>query len=177
MNSSACWIWQAGDGNVTDPLLKKNIEQMAAKGENKPFNEYDQATYELERNKDSGYGFTFRGYKVYDKDGKETSAGDRSPGWAQLGDTTVANRAFFDEGELAVRQLMDIGAHGGGYGRQAGESSHYYTTVASFYYFLTGLEFIKDSIKVSHDEYAIRSARQVGWITTVSELSNVVEVK
>ena len=318
-DSSACWIWQAGDGNVVDPRLKTNIEQMKAKGVNKPYYEYDTATYDLERNKDSGYGYTFRGYKVYDKDGKETSAGDRSPGWAQLGDTTVAirwfwqqcpkaielnsdgtirlglwpaeytpghlfeghvhktheilfafgdkaseataakferrllavapntyycgcgafngplmpedrkdfgrfedwalcavqsgvnkdvnvayssclqierekndlygvwhfggstkkenrgfgqyeeldipycllahyartvNRAFFDEGEAEVRQLMDVGAHGGGYGHQAGESSHYYTTGETFYYYLTGLEFIKESIKVSHDQYA-----------------------
>jgi len=64
------------------------------------------------------------------------------------------NRAFFDELEIHERQRQDIPAHGGGYGHQKGESSHYYTTGALFYYYLTGLEHIKQSIKVSHDAFA-----------------------
>lgn len=64
------------------------------------------------------------------------------------------NRSFFDEAEVCVRQLMDVPAHGGGYGHQHGESSHYYTTGATFFYFLTGLDFVKESIRTSHDDYA-----------------------
>jgi len=64
------------------------------------------------------------------------------------------NRAFFDELEIHERQRQDVPAHGGGYGHQHGESSHYYTTGALFYYYLTGLEHIKQSIKVSHDSFA-----------------------
>ena len=64
------------------------------------------------------------------------------------------NRAFFDELEIHERQRQDVPAHGGGYGHQHGESSHYYTTGALFYYYLSGLEHIKQSIKVSHDSFA-----------------------
>jgi exo-rhamnogalacturonan lyase-like protein len=64
------------------------------------------------------------------------------------------NRSFFDELEIHERQRQDVPAHGGGYGHQKGESSHYYTTGALFYYYLTGLEHIKQSIKVSHDSFA-----------------------
>lgn len=64
------------------------------------------------------------------------------------------NRAFFDEAEIHVRQLMDVPAHGGGYGHQKGESSHYYTSGPFFYYYLTGLQFIRESIKASHDAFA-----------------------
>lgn len=64
------------------------------------------------------------------------------------------NRGFFDEAEIHVRQLMDVPAHGGGYGHQKGESSHYYTSGAMFYYYLTGLQFVRESIKVSHDVFA-----------------------
>ncbi|MCX7590718.1 MAG: fibronectin type III domain-containing protein, partial [Kiritimatiellae bacterium] len=64
------------------------------------------------------------------------------------------NRGFFDEAEIHVRQLMDVPAHGGGYGHQKGESSHYYTSGPLFYYYLTGLQFIRESIKASHDAFA-----------------------
>ncbi|MCG3179525.1 MAG: hypothetical protein BIFFINMI_01861 [Phycisphaerae bacterium] len=64
------------------------------------------------------------------------------------------NRAFFDEAELCVRELMDVPAHGGGYGHQKGESSHYYTSGSLFFYYLTGLDFIRDSIRTSHDDFA-----------------------
>jgi hypothetical protein len=64
------------------------------------------------------------------------------------------NRSFFDELEIHERQRQDVPAHGGGYGHQKGESSHYYTTGALFYYYLTGLEHIKQSIKASHDAFA-----------------------
>ena len=66
----------------------------------------------------------------------------------------TGNRAFFDELEIHTRQLMDVPAHGGGYGHQKGESSHYYTSGALLYYYLTGLQHIRQSIKVSHDAFA-----------------------
>jgi len=64
------------------------------------------------------------------------------------------NRDFFDEAEMHVRQQMDVPAHGGGYGHQKGEPSHYYTSGPLFYYYLTGLEFVRESIKESHDVHA-----------------------
>jgi PcRGLX-like N-terminal RIFT barrel domain/PcRGLX-like protein central beta sandwich domain len=66
----------------------------------------------------------------------------------------TGNRKFFEVLEELERQRQDVPAHGGGYGHQKGESSHYYTSGALLYYYLTGYQFIRQSIKVSHDAFA-----------------------
>ncbi|MBA4386584.1 MAG: hypothetical protein C0404_01305 [Verrucomicrobia bacterium] len=58
---------------------------------------------------------------------------------------------FFRESDIAIRQLMDIPAHGGGYGHQKGESSHYYAFGPLLACDVIGEPWLRDAVKHSHE--------------------------
>jgi hypothetical protein len=66
--------------------------------------------------------------------------------FARLGD-----RRLFEEAEIACRNLMDVPAHGGGYGHQMGESSHYYAFGPLLYADVAAEPFLRDSVKYAQD--------------------------
>jgi hypothetical protein len=58
---------------------------------------------------------------------------------------------FFRMAEEVDRQLLDIGAYGGGYGHQMGESSHYYAYGPLLYADAAAEPFLRDAVKYSHE--------------------------
>lgn len=69
----------------------------------------------------------------------------------------TGDRRFFDAAEEAVRSLLDIPAHGGGYGHQNGESSHYYVYGPLLYANADGAPFLRDAIRHAHRTTPIRA--------------------
>lgn len=65
--------------------------------------------------------------------------------FARTGDLRV-----YREAEIACRQLLDVPAHGGGYGHQKGESSHFYTTGPLMFSYLTGEPWLKQAVLASY---------------------------
>ena len=57
---------------------------------------------------------------------------------------------FFAEADISCRQVLDVPAHGGGYGHQRGESSHFYTTGTLLYAFVRGEQWLIDSVLTSY---------------------------
>ena len=57
---------------------------------------------------------------------------------------------FFREAEIACRQVLDVPAHGGGYGHQRGESSHFYTTGTLLYALTAAEPWLIDSVLTSY---------------------------
>ena len=64
--------------------------------------------------------------------------------YARLGD-----RRLFNEAEIATRNLLDVPAHGGGYGHQRGEPSHYYAFGPSLYANFAGEPYLRDAVLCS----------------------------
>jgi len=58
--------------------------------------------------------------------------------------------AFYREAEIACRQVLDVPAHGGGYGHQRGESSHYYTYGNLLFSYVTGEPWLKEAVRASY---------------------------
>ena len=58
---------------------------------------------------------------------------------------------FFRMAEEVDRQLLDIGAYGGGYGHQMGEPSHYYAYGPLLYADAAGEPFLRDAVQHSHE--------------------------
>jgi len=65
--------------------------------------------------------------------------------WARTGDYR-----FFREADIAIRELMDVPAHGGGYGHQMGEPSHYYAYGPLLVCNLAAEPFLRDAVRESH---------------------------
>jgi hypothetical protein len=59
---------------------------------------------------------------------------------------------FFREAELCTRGLLDVPAHGGGYGHQAGEPSHYYAFGPMLYSCVAAEPFLRDAVRSAHHE-------------------------
>ena len=57
---------------------------------------------------------------------------------------------FFREADIAARSLLDIPAHGGGYGHQRGEPSHYYAFVPLLAGNVLGEPWLRDAVRHSH---------------------------
>ena len=64
----------------------------------------------------------------------------------------TGDRRFYDEAEIATRELLDVPAHGGGYGHQCGEPSHYYVIGPMMFSCFTAEPFLKDSVQYMHDQ-------------------------
>lgn len=58
---------------------------------------------------------------------------------------------FYREAEIACRQVLDVPAHGGGYGHQRGESSHFYTTGNLLFSYITAEPWLKDAVRASYE--------------------------
>ena len=69
----------------------------------------------------------------------------------------TGDRRFLDEAELAVRFLLDVPVHGGAYGHQRGESSHYYVTGPLLYANTDGAPFLREAIRYGHLNTPIRA--------------------
>ena len=84
-DSSAGWVWQAGEDNIYCPILKANMEWHGRNGQlEKPYHEYGDIHYKILTGQD---GSSFMGYKVYD--GEEQHQGNRAAGWMDVSDGTV----------------------------------------------------------------------------------------
>jgi hypothetical protein len=59
----------------------------------------------------------------------------------------TGDRRLFDEAEIANRQVLDVPAHGGGYGHQMGEASHYYAYGPLLYADVAAEPFLRDSVR------------------------------
>jgi hypothetical protein len=57
---------------------------------------------------------------------------------------------FSREAERAARELLDVPAHGGGYGHQPGEGSHYYCYGPMLFACVAGEPFLKESVRAAH---------------------------
>jgi hypothetical protein len=58
---------------------------------------------------------------------------------------------FFREADLATRYLMDIPAHGGGYGHQKGENSHYYAYGPLLASDVLAEPWLREAVRHSHE--------------------------
>jgi hypothetical protein len=57
---------------------------------------------------------------------------------------------YYREAELLSRHLLDIAAHGGGYGHPQGTWLHYYTAGPLLFSYLAGEPWLKDAVEQSH---------------------------
>lgn len=62
----------------------------------------------------------------------------------------TGNILFYRAAEELTRELLDVPAHGGGYGHQRGEPSHYYTFGPLLYSYVTSEPWLKESVRHSH---------------------------
>lgn len=105
-DSSASWYWQAATGKVFDPLLRANVEWMAANNQgdrkNQPY--YEFVPFYIQK-LTVREGYSFMGYRLYESPpaaaapGAETSfvqlgeaaaEGMRAPGWIEVDDGRTA---------------------------------------------------------------------------------------
>jgi hypothetical protein len=75
---------------------------------------------------------------------------------------------FYRTAEECTRQLLDIPAHGGGYGHQKGEASHYYAYGPLLFADVSAEPFLRDAVAESHrivnpKPWHLRSFAVVMW--------------
>jgi hypothetical protein len=91
-DSSAGWIWQAAEKNIHDPVLVKNAKFMADVAKvDKPYFEFDPSQRTILANQD---GYSFMGYRLLDRAGQQTGAGNRAAGWVDVSDGKVGLTAM-----------------------------------------------------------------------------------